>query len=57
MKMFNRNYNQFTNNKIPNYKSLNYNCDDLNRNNYKISPNSNFSFDNLSTSYSNYNNN
>ena len=55
--MFNRNYNQFSNNKIPNYKSLNYNCDDLNRNNYKFSPNSNFSFDNLSTSYSNYNNN
>ena len=55
--MFNLNYNQLSNNKIPNYKSLNFNCDDLNGNKYKLSSNPNFSFDNLSTSYSNYNNN
>ena len=56
--MYGQTYHQFSiNNKLSNYKSLNFCEEYIPKNNYINPQNNNFSFDELSTNYSNYNNN
>ena len=56
--MYGQTYPQFSiNNKLSNYKSLNFCEEYIPKNNYINPQNNNFSFDELSTNYSNYNNN